>query len=292
MGTRSIGRGLAKVEYDNVLVAYAAKAGTIASDGSGDNSPFAEALSRYLVKPGLEVQFVFRNVSRDVHTMTQGSQQPYTYGSLGPDHIYFVSSEGSTPPKSDRAESSPVPELVKTSQHRAEKVNSPESVEDLKGLELPKGYEQNRPAFREAREKAKKEIEQLDAGVSGFLAPRLRARFVLDKLKRPRGRSSGHYEIELSIIDAPPWTREVVYKLHPELVEPFRHATNRGKGFVELIVSYGDFKVRADMRDTLSGSKPKKEVAIARSLFEALLETHGEEEEPSIVQALEDIKDN
>ena len=41
-GTRSVGVGLAKVEPSTTgtLIAYAAKAGTTAADGGGQNSPF------------------------------------------------------------------------------------------------------------------------------------------------------------------------------------------------------------------------------------------------------------
>src|SRR5262249_10831438 len=43
--TRSIGRGLAPIEPEGgVLVAYAAKHGTTADDGSGANGPFAAAM--------------------------------------------------------------------------------------------------------------------------------------------------------------------------------------------------------------------------------------------------------
>src|SRR5262249_60048508 len=52
--TRSIGRGLARVEPEgSILVAYAAKHGQIAMDGKGDNSPFVTSLVRRILTPGL-----------------------------------------------------------------------------------------------------------------------------------------------------------------------------------------------------------------------------------------------
>jgi len=58
--TRSIGRGHAPIEPEGgVLVAYAAKHGTTAEDGTGTNSPFAEALLANLEEPGLEINFCF-----------------------------------------------------------------------------------------------------------------------------------------------------------------------------------------------------------------------------------------
>ena len=49
IGARAIGRGLAKVEpgSPNTLIAFAAKAGSTASDGDGKNSPFTTALVKY-----------------------------------------------------------------------------------------------------------------------------------------------------------------------------------------------------------------------------------------------------
>ena len=90
IATRGVSRGLSRVEpMNNVLVAYAAKDGTTASDGSGDHSPFATALLKHLETPGLEVTFLFRNVRDDVIAATGNEQQPFVYGSLSKEAIYF-----------------------------------------------------------------------------------------------------------------------------------------------------------------------------------------------------------
>ena len=89
--TRSIGRGLARVEPSGeTLVAYAAKEGTVASDGEGRNSPFSEALLRYVEEPGLEVMFMFRKVRDAVVTETGGQQTPFVYGSLSSKGVYLA----------------------------------------------------------------------------------------------------------------------------------------------------------------------------------------------------------
>jgi uncharacterized caspase-like protein len=62
LATRSIGRGLAKVEptTPNTLIAFASKAGSTASDGLGKkNSPFASALVNYVTMPGLDLRKAF-----------------------------------------------------------------------------------------------------------------------------------------------------------------------------------------------------------------------------------------
>ena len=93
--TRSASRGLAPIEpSENVLVAYAARDGTTASDGSGRNSPFTAALLRHIETPGLELEFLFRNVRDDVWQATDGAQQPFLYGSLSKDEIYLAGSAG------------------------------------------------------------------------------------------------------------------------------------------------------------------------------------------------------
>jgi Uncharacterized protein containing caspase domain len=92
MASRAIGRGLAKVEPSgqNTVIAFAAKAGSTASDGIGKNSPFAMALVEHLAKPGLDVQRAFRYVRDDVLKATNNAQEPYTYTSLGGDDVPLV----------------------------------------------------------------------------------------------------------------------------------------------------------------------------------------------------------
>jgi uncharacterized caspase-like protein len=88
--TRSVGLGLAQVEPSgNVLVAYSAKDGTVAADGDGRHSPFTTALLRHIETPGLEINFLFRNVRDEVMTATNRAQQPFVYGSLSKEAIYL-----------------------------------------------------------------------------------------------------------------------------------------------------------------------------------------------------------
>ena len=87
---RAIGRGLASIEPESgVLVAYAARDGTTALDGDSANSPYAEALVKYLSEPGLEISLLFRKVRDDVLSKTGTQQEPYTYGSLPAQPFYF-----------------------------------------------------------------------------------------------------------------------------------------------------------------------------------------------------------
>lgn len=85
VATRSISRGLAKVEpaMPDTLVAFAAKAGAVAEDGDGKNSPFTMAILKHLAEPGLDLRLAFGRVRDDVMAMTKRKQEPFVYGSLG-----------------------------------------------------------------------------------------------------------------------------------------------------------------------------------------------------------------
>ncbi|WP_247339175.1 MULTISPECIES: caspase family protein [unclassified Bradyrhizobium] len=92
VASRAIGRGLAKVEptSPNTMIAFAAKAGSTASDGDTRNSPFATALVEHLPKPGLDLRKAFGFVRDDVLRSTANKQEPFVYGSLGGDDVPLV----------------------------------------------------------------------------------------------------------------------------------------------------------------------------------------------------------
>ncbi|MCK1681222.1 caspase family protein [Bradyrhizobium sp. 147] len=92
LASRAVGRGLAKVEptSPNTMIAFAAKAGSTASDGDSRNSPFAAALVEHLPKPGLDLRKAFGFVRDDVLKATSYKQEPYVYGSLGGDDVPLV----------------------------------------------------------------------------------------------------------------------------------------------------------------------------------------------------------
>lgn len=93
-GTRSVGRGLSRVEPTvGTLVSYAAKEGTTADDGEGRNSPYTSALLKHLEQPGVEINFLFRKVRDSVIRATNGQQEPFVYGSLPGKKIYFKAPE-------------------------------------------------------------------------------------------------------------------------------------------------------------------------------------------------------
>jgi uncharacterized caspase-like protein len=92
VASRSIGRGLAKVEptTPNTLVAFATKAGAVADDGNGKNSQYASALVKYIAEPGVDVRVAFGRVRDEVLKKTANRQEPFVYGSLGGDNLALV----------------------------------------------------------------------------------------------------------------------------------------------------------------------------------------------------------
>jgi formylglycine-generating enzyme required for sulfatase activity len=94
VATRSIGRGLARVEVQtsDTLIAYAAKAGSTAGDGDGSNSPYTLALVKHLATPGLDVRLALGRVRDEVLTATANKQEPFVYGSLGGREIALIPS--------------------------------------------------------------------------------------------------------------------------------------------------------------------------------------------------------
>ncbi len=92
LSSRAVEKGLAKVEPSNpnTLIAYAAKAGSTASDGAGANSPFTTALLKQLTVPGQDLRKSLGYVRDDVMKATGNKQEPFVYGSLGGDDVTLV----------------------------------------------------------------------------------------------------------------------------------------------------------------------------------------------------------
>jgi uncharacterized caspase-like protein len=121
--TRSLGRGLGRIDPGGVLVGYAARGGTLALDGDGRNSPYAHALLQHIEEPGLEIGKLFRKVRDTVYRLTDGYQEPFTYGSLPGEDIFLVPTVATPQPKpSDSSRAEPAPESEAQQAAKAEKL--------------------------------------------------------------------------------------------------------------------------------------------------------------------------
>ena len=87
---RTSSRGLAKVEAaSGTLIHYATKPGSVASDGSGKNGTYTEALLAQISEPNLPVEQMLKRVTNRVVLETKGKQEPWVEGSLRGD-FYFI----------------------------------------------------------------------------------------------------------------------------------------------------------------------------------------------------------
>ena len=94
------GRGLAPMEARGTLIAYAAGAGQVASDGPGaSNGLFTSKLVEALRAPGLTAADLFRRVRRDVYEASNGEQWPAVYDDLLSDFVFRrAAAAGVAPP--------------------------------------------------------------------------------------------------------------------------------------------------------------------------------------------------
>jgi tetratricopeptide (TPR) repeat protein len=89
-GFASRSRGLASIEPEaGTMVVYAARAGEVAMDGTGQHSPFAQALINNFKKPGIEIRKLVDLVRDDVMKATDRHQSPFHYGTLPGDEDFF-----------------------------------------------------------------------------------------------------------------------------------------------------------------------------------------------------------
>ena len=92
LATRGISRGLARVDpmTPNTLIAFAAKAGSTAEDGTGKHSPFTTSILNHLTSPGLDLRKAFGIIRDEVMAATNNKQEPYVFGSLGGADVALV----------------------------------------------------------------------------------------------------------------------------------------------------------------------------------------------------------
>ena len=88
---RSVGVGLAPMEARGTLIAYAAGAGEVASDGlapGATNGLFTAKFVEALAVPGLTATELFRRVRREVYAASNAEQWPAVYDDLLSDFVF------------------------------------------------------------------------------------------------------------------------------------------------------------------------------------------------------------
>lgn len=100
--SRSGTRGLAKMEAPSgTLVSYSTAPGDVATDGSGENSPYTRALAKAIRAPGQAIELTMKQVRIEVMERTGTQQVPWESSSLTGDFFF-------TPAVAEADQSQPV----------------------------------------------------------------------------------------------------------------------------------------------------------------------------------------
>jgi hypothetical protein len=95
--SRGLERGLAAEPPEAAtLLAFSTGPGQTADDGDAEHSPYAAALLKHMVTPGLELGVVFLRVSGDVRQATKNKQTPIVEDDRGKE-FYFLPGSATTP---------------------------------------------------------------------------------------------------------------------------------------------------------------------------------------------------
>ena len=160
--SRAVSSGLARMDAPRgAILSYATAPGGVALDGRDGNSPYAKALSRAILTPGLKVEEAFKRVRRSVLAETDDRQTPWESSSLLGD-FYFSGGVGGAPapapaayasaPASSASSSGPCPDCPDVARVAAGRfgLGSPASEPDREAHEGPE-VQVSLPAFELAK---------------------------------------------------------------------------------------------------------------------------------------------
>lgn len=94
---RTAGRGLAIISDapKGMFITYSTSPGKVAADGRGRNSPYTEALLRYMAVPDIPIEEVFKKVRQELSKKTDNLQVPWELSSL--EGNFYFSGRGGAP---------------------------------------------------------------------------------------------------------------------------------------------------------------------------------------------------
>lgn len=113
--SRDVNQGLARMEASvGSMIIFATQSGNTATDGDGDNSPFALALINNIRKPDVSCSIAMDNLVRDTYNMTRRTQYPQKTGTLIEDFYFNTQIMKNTAPAGNS--SNPAPPVFETFQ--------------------------------------------------------------------------------------------------------------------------------------------------------------------------------
>jgi formylglycine-generating enzyme required for sulfatase activity len=102
---RSASRGLARMDAPKgSFIAYSTAPGEVAADGEGRNSPYTQALTKAMLRPGIAIEETFRNTRVDVLQATGEKQVPWESSSLTGAFFFQSGSAAAAAPVVETAE--------------------------------------------------------------------------------------------------------------------------------------------------------------------------------------------
>lgn len=97
------GSGLSQMDAPTrTLLAYATAPGNVASDGDGRNGLYTENLLKEIVRPGVQIEDVFKRVRLSVRQRSQGRQIPWESTSLEDDFFFVPPADAHVPTQAER----------------------------------------------------------------------------------------------------------------------------------------------------------------------------------------------
>ena len=131
---RSMQRGLSVVQAPSgSLVVYSTAPDQVASDGTGSDSPFTQALLENISTPGQDVQLMFTNVFRQVQEETQGKQVPWSSSSLTSAFYFAPTPAKQVPAEVASTPAVPVPPTIPPSNASSAQSMAPQTPSNANG---------------------------------------------------------------------------------------------------------------------------------------------------------------
>jgi len=184
---RGASGGLAQIDAPTgTLLAYATAPGKVASDGTGSNGLYTEALLKALNMPGLKVEDIFKQVRINVVKASEGTQTPWESSSLTGE-FYFT--PDNKPALADE-------KLKQTEKERADLAKELD--------ESRKQRDKDAALVKAEMEKLRAELRQIRAEAAKPTAPAVVAAVTTSPTTKPAPGSTPEKPVQVAIATPPP----------------------------------------------------------------------------------------